>query len=312
MDGIASAVVLPAQEIDSPPPTAPSPTGTKRRRTSISEQDAKRARTNGNDSPTDRRDSVGSTKAAAAPPKGRERGRERRLFGAALGALSQNSATAGQKRRIEIEKRQRAQRKQEEEESEQRKQERQTKRKAQRWREHRHFEEDSLRIRHDNLLAMAHFLQTRTEPRLYYKPWETTPEEDDRIRDQIAEAHDIIRRERADFEAAQRRYADREQDTSHDVHMVDDAEDTRSGKGYNAKTPPKPAPANGPPTNGSELSSKTSDRNDDLAQTRADALTSLEQNSTARLERMTDDTGKETVEDHGEEVVEAAEDTVMY
>ena len=144
MDGIASAVVLPDQDVDSPPPTAPSPTGLKRRQSSVSEQDPKRARLNGNDSPNNRRESVSSAKAAAAPTKGRERGRERRLFGAALGALSQNSATAGQKRRSEIEKRQRAQRQQEEEESEYRKQERQAKRKAQRWREHRRFEEDSV------------------------------------------------------------------------------------------------------------------------------------------------------------------------
>lgn len=144
MDGIASAVVLPDQDVDSPPPTAASPTGTKRRQSSISEQDAKRARLSGNDSPTNRRESVSSIKAAAVVPKGRERGRERRLFGAALGALSQNSATAGQKRRLEIEKRQRAQRKLEEEEGQHRKQERQARRKAQRWREHRHFEKDSV------------------------------------------------------------------------------------------------------------------------------------------------------------------------
>ena len=144
MDGIASAVVLPDQDVDSPPPAAASPTGTKRRQSSISEQDAKRARLNGNESPTNRRESVSSTKAAAVAPKGRERGRERRLFGAALGALSQNSATAGQKRRLEVEKRQQAKRKLEDEESAHRKQERQAKRKAQRWREHRHFEKDSV------------------------------------------------------------------------------------------------------------------------------------------------------------------------
>ncbi|KAL5424794.1 hypothetical protein PMIN04_003023 [Paraphaeosphaeria minitans] len=228
MDGIASAVVLPDQDVESPPPTVASPAGTKRRQSSIYEQDAKRARLNGNNSPTDRRESTTSTKAATVAPKGRERGRERRLFGAALGALSQNSASAGQKRRLEIERRQRAQRNLEDVESEHRKQERQAKRKAQRWREHRHFEKNSLSIRHDNLLAMAHFLQTRTEPRLYYKPWETTPEEDDRIRDQIAGAHDTIRREREDFEAKQRRYAARERDANHDVHMDGDAEDTRS------------------------------------------------------------------------------------
>ena len=96
-------------------------------------------------SPTQRRESVSSTKAAAAPPKGRERGRERRLFGAALGALAQNSATAGQKRRNEIEKRQRAQRQLEDEESEQRKQERKARRQTQRWKEHRQFEKGSVR-----------------------------------------------------------------------------------------------------------------------------------------------------------------------
>ncbi|OAF99291.1 uncharacterized protein CC84DRAFT_1222984 [Paraphaeosphaeria sporulosa] len=311
MDGIASAVVLPDQDVDSPPPTAASPTGTKRRQSSISEQDAKRVRLNGNGSPTDRRESVSSTKAAATAPKGRERGRERRLFGAALGALSQNSATTGQKRRLEIEKRQRAQRKLEEEESEHRKQERQAKRKAQRWREHRRFEKDSLRIRHDNLLAMAHFLHTRTEPRLYYKPWETTPEEDERIRDQIAEAHDIVQREREDFEAKQRQYAGRERDANRDMHMDGDAEDTRSGKEYSEKAPAEPAAANGHPTNGSETS-KNPEQNGDHAQTREGGVTSLEQDSTTGHERSTDDTYKEAMDDHGEEVVEAAEDTVMY
>ena len=146
MDGIASAVVLPDQDAESPPPTAPSPTGLKRRQSSVSEQGVKRAKLDEFEGQDQRRDSVSSSKAAAAPPKGRERGRERRLFGAALGALAQNSATAGQKRRNEIEKRQRAQRQQEEEESEQRKQERKARRQAQRWREQKLFEKDSVRI----------------------------------------------------------------------------------------------------------------------------------------------------------------------
>ena len=143
MDGIASAVVLPDQDADSPPP-ASSPAGVKRRHSSISDHDAKRARLDASASPTQRRESVTSIKAPPVP-QGRERGRERRLFGAALGALAQNSATAGQKRRNEIEKRQRAQRQLEDEESEQRKQERKAKRKAQRWREHRRFEKESVR-----------------------------------------------------------------------------------------------------------------------------------------------------------------------
>ena len=75
-----------------------------------------------------------------AAPQRRERGRERRLFGAVLGALSQVPTTAGQKRMTEIERRQAAQRRQEDQESEQRKAERLARRKVQRGRETRRFE----------------------------------------------------------------------------------------------------------------------------------------------------------------------------
>ncbi|KAJ4298307.1 hypothetical protein N0V90_006207 [Kalmusia sp. IMI 367209] len=293
MDGIASAVVLPEEHADSPPPTAPSPTGTKRRQLSISEHGAKRARLNGHDAPTQRRESVDSNaKAPAPPPKGRERGRERRLFGAALGALSQNSATAAQKRRTEIEQRQRAQRKLEEEESEQRKQERRAKRKAQRWKEHRQFETDS-----------------------YYKPWETVPEEDDRIRKQIAEAHDIIRREREDYEAASQQHAERERHVSRDGHMGSSAEETHSGKEHNAETPPKPAAANGAPTNGSNTFPKNPESKDDHAEALAGESTDVKpasKENTIAGHEATDDVGKEAMDENGEEVVEAAEDTVIY
>ena len=76
----------------------------------------------------------------------REKGRERRLFGAVLGALSQNTATTAQKRRAEFEKRQFAQRKQDDQESEQRKAERAARRKEQRWREQKHYEKQLVRI----------------------------------------------------------------------------------------------------------------------------------------------------------------------
>lgn len=142
---IASAVMLPEpQEPEALQPTALSPSAHKRRQSSISEQDAKRQRVNSIDASADRRNSIDAKPPAAATPR-KERGRERRLFGAALGALSQNSATAAQKRRSEIEKRQQAQRKIDEEESEQRKLERETQRKAQRQKEQKQFERDSVR-----------------------------------------------------------------------------------------------------------------------------------------------------------------------
>lgn len=134
MDGpIASAVVLPEESL---PPA--SPTSTKRRQSSTTEDSAKRPRL-ADDAPHERRGSATEVKPAA--PVRRERGRERRLFGAVLGALSQApSTTAAQKRRFEIERRQHAQRKQEDEESEQRKAERVARREVQRRKEQIRFE----------------------------------------------------------------------------------------------------------------------------------------------------------------------------
>jgi hypothetical protein len=192
LGSIASAVVLPEVDDDVLAQPVASPSAPKRRQLSTHEQDAKRPRLTLEATGTERRDSGGNdsispTAATAPPAKGRERGRERRLFGAVLGALSQNSATAAHRRRSEIEKRQQAQRQQEDEESEQRKRERWARRKAQRWREQDRFEKESvrftiashgapylfglltlgqMRMRHENLLAEAHFLQTTAEPRL--------------------------------------------------------------------------------------------------------------------------------------------------
>lgn len=183
MDGpIASAVVLPDDLLQ---PASPPVNGHKRRQESLSEDTAKRPRLDDDTTTGDRRDSITKDSKDPKPaPVRRERGRERRLFGAALGALSQNTTTTAQKRRAEIEKRQLAQRKQDDQESEQRKAERTARRKEQRWKEQKHFEKQSvrlanlctgvwlsanypqMRIRHENLLAMAHFLQTKAEPHL--------------------------------------------------------------------------------------------------------------------------------------------------
>ncbi|KAF2995521.1 hypothetical protein E8E13_001838 [Curvularia kusanoi] len=203
---IASAVVLPDAD-DSPapvpPPAAASPSNTlKRRQSSVDapeDSSVKRARINGSSPTTTTNEPDPSTKPAL--PQRRERGRERRLFGAVLGALSQATPTSGQKRRSEIEKRQLLARKQEDEESEARKAERLARRRVQRWKEQKRFERQALKTRHDNLFHLAHFLHTETEPHLYYRPWEMSPEEEDRVQAQIAEARETIDRETGEFEA---------------------------------------------------------------------------------------------------------------
>jgi hypothetical protein len=66
------------------------------------------------------------------------------------------------------------------------------------------------------MLSMAHFLSTKAEPKIvcsqslfkdisltciqYYKPWELRPEDEDRIKTQIAVTEDIIERELAAYE----------------------------------------------------------------------------------------------------------------
>ncbi|KAH8801504.1 pinin/SDK/memA/ protein conserved region-domain-containing protein [Xylogone sp. PMI_703] len=128
-----------------------------------------------------------------------ERKRGQRLFGGLLSTLSQSAPNGQQKRRQEIERRQLEKAKQQKVEDEGRRAEKLAKLNAVRKVEQVKFEREVMRMRHSNMLAMANCLYTKTEPRLYYKPWELQPEEEDRIKTQIAEAEAIIEREVEEF-----------------------------------------------------------------------------------------------------------------
>ncbi|KAF2205238.1 hypothetical protein GQ43DRAFT_386126 [Delitschia confertaspora ATCC 74209] len=210
---IASAVILPDASEDGleylPAPTSPR-TGHKRGQSEISEDqhekrmclthngyaDLRRGSEAENVTPqaaSDRRKSSGVVNAG-------ERSRTQRLFGGFLrGAVTQSSSTSAQKRRAEIEKKQQAKLKQREEEDLQQKQERIARLKVQREKEQREYDEESMQIRHTNMLAMAHSLRTQSEPRIYYKPWELTAEQEEQIVEQVAETQDIIDREVEEF-----------------------------------------------------------------------------------------------------------------
>ncbi|RAR08129.1 pinin/SDK/memA domain containing protein [Stemphylium lycopersici] len=312
MDGpIASAVVLPD---DISVPASPV-NGQKRRQESISEDAAKRPRLDTDITATERRDS--NDKGTKPAPVRRERGRERRLFGAALGALSQNTATTAQKRRSEIEKRQLAQRKQEDQECEQKRAERIALRKEQRWKEQKRFERASMWTRHENLLSMAHFLRTKTEPQLYYKPWETSPDEEDRIQDQIAEAEATIKREVDEYEALQEPDNQRRRQASDQMNR--DAEGSQTGKNYNAD-----ASQRSPTTNGATDGSATSPIDLEMKDQHPEdpgtgkvspehATEDAQDGKCASRETVADEPSKDDDDENGEDVVEeAAEDTVIY
>ncbi|EGE81256.2 pinin/SDK/memA domain-containing protein [Blastomyces dermatitidis ATCC 18188] len=207
---ITSAVALPEQEesSDSRPKRRQSPADdneSKRRRLSADNEhlEPKENQTSSPTATTSKSISNATDQRDARRKSGvaEERKRGQRLFGALLGTLSQSSSTAAQKRRADIEKKQQAKLRMQEEEYNRLTRKKQEDLLAMRKKQQRTYDAQSMRLRHSNQLAMAHFLKTTTEPVLYYKPWELRPEEEARIEQQIEDCKAAIAREVEEFEA---------------------------------------------------------------------------------------------------------------
>ncbi|KAK3676297.1 hypothetical protein LTR78_004048 [Recurvomyces mirabilis] len=128
-----------------------------------------------------------------------EKQRSKRLFGSLLGNLNRPSDRASQ-RRQEIEARRKAELQRQDDERLEEKN-----RRLERLVEHRRetqitVDKEDTRIRHAQLLNNANFLQTSSEPKLYYRPWDMREEEEDRITQQVRGAKATIARERGEPE----------------------------------------------------------------------------------------------------------------
>ncbi|KAL2851599.1 pinin/SDK/memA/ protein conserved region-domain-containing protein [Aspergillus pseudoustus] len=206
---LASAVIVPEQEnlVDSPE------VGLKRRQSSTTEvdSDTKRRRLS---SQTETQDPETRAAQTQLSPKREEQNAERkrtrrdeerkrgqRLFGSLLGTLSQSSNSAAQRRRADIERKQQDKLKLQDEEYGELKKKRLEERLVVRRKEQRLYEKELMDTRHSNLLATAHFLKTKTEPVLFYKPWQLCSGDETIIRDQIREAEATIAREVEEYEA---------------------------------------------------------------------------------------------------------------
>jgi hypothetical protein len=146
----------------------------------------------------------------------------------------------------------------------------------------------------------------------YYKPWETSPEENNRIQEQIANAREVITREVEEYEACL------EQEAGQDGHAFHGADAASHGKERHADTLRETAATNGD-ANGSYHSPKDQGAEIHPAEDPGHEAVSVDMtehalNSTvASHETTTDDASKDRDDDNGEDVVEeAAEDTVIY
>ncbi|KAI9801082.1 MAG: hypothetical protein M1833_002950 [Piccolia ochrophora] len=297
---IASAVIVPEAEGAHDQPSPPPPP--KRRQSSVSETSSKRPRLSAEVNEQPRDEELSSDRRGGRRKSGQaeERKRGQRLFGALLGTLSQSSSTT-QKRRADIEKKQQAKLKVQAEEYDEKKKQDLEGLLIIRRKEQKKFDEQSMRIRHSNLLAMAHFLHTTTEPRLYYKPWEPLPGDEAKVKAQIEEAEATIEQELTDFNT--RRQKDRERSgTTSPAPAATQNDATGDTEGKVAAT------TNGDTVGTVEETTETHEEGIDHPTNHEPMLDADTAPNTGQANP------KENVEDGdgGDVVLEAAEDTVIY
>ena len=167
-----------------------------------------------------------------------------------------------------------------------------------------------MKARHDNMLHLAHFLHTKAEPRLYYKPWEMSPEEEDRIEDQIAEARDIIQRERDEFDAREEEERRRERRATPDATTYRGADVAMTGDGDAAH----PQAGSKEATDEQEPPLQEDHEMGDQHPAEPTVEAQLADDPVAVTQPAEPDTTAEepSKDADEEEVVEAAEDTVIY
>ncbi|KAI5926364.1 pinin/SDK/memA/ protein conserved region-domain-containing protein [Camillea tinctor] len=128
-----------------------------------------------------------------------EKRRGKRLFGGLLSTLSQTTTSSQQKRRQEIERRQQAKVHQQQAEDDKHREEKLAKLKIIRKIEQVKFDEQVMQTRHSNMRATARFLQTQSNPKIYYLPWKLAKKQEDIIDDQVRDVEDIIDKEVVEF-----------------------------------------------------------------------------------------------------------------
>jgi len=264
-------------------------------------------------SSTPRRSSTLDTGTGAAVE---EKKRSRRLFGGLLGVVSGSTARSNpaHRKRDEIEARARERLKKENEEAQAERRRRRTEVEASREREQRRWNEEGREVRWRNMRSMAGFLRTTCEPRLYYRPWEFRPEEEEVIEGQKREVEEVIRREGGlaeGFGEAVHTVLDAQ--TDQDERSKENGEDKAEDQALEPSPGPEPAHANG------HLQEKGDDEkqdNEQQSRTDNDAVGTQDSRPDSKAEPSAATNGPEDNprdEDHHDgELVEGQEDDVIY
>jgi hypothetical protein len=310
---VASAVVLPDATRSSPHRRSPAPShtppearaGTKRRQSSASHDSPKRQRRSQSPDRFRKEEHVPSSRERRPVKPIDEKKRTQRLFGGLLGGLGQTKPANSQaaKRRAEQEER----RRQKEQELSERQTERLEILSVARTKEQRRVDEANMRIKHENMKAMSNFLTTETEPKLYFKPWEMLPDQEDQINRQREDVDVQIDQELDDFDQVRQSWQNEDsnghanhQDTS-SAHVQDISNDTNHAAGSaieSAVVQDQVAIAD--PGIESELMSGTVTETAEEMEAREQAAEDADRQR------------KESIDDTGDIVVEADEDTVIY
>ncbi|KAK5714345.1 hypothetical protein LTR17_017201 [Elasticomyces elasticus] len=249
-----------------------------------------------------------------------EKQRSKRLFGALLGNLNQPGDRTS-KRRQEIEARRKAELQRQDDERVEEKQRRLEALAEHRTAVQKKVDEESMRIRHAYTLKMANFLQTSSEPKLYYKPWELRPDEEDRIEQQLKEAEALIERELAAFEGRPVRVIEeRHEDRDVEPKEVNGHSDETLAAEVQAE--PEPELATAQPTANAELDTVIEEKpaeHTDLDLPPAEVLDSQtandepgDTNKATPPPEVVAATEQKQEDDDGDHVVEGDEDTVIY
>ncbi|KAI1757833.1 hypothetical protein F4782DRAFT_146973 [Xylaria castorea] len=128
-----------------------------------------------------------------------EKKRGRRLLGGLMNTLNQASAGSQHRKRQDIERRQQAKSTQQRAEEDRLRTQRLSKLEAVRKVEQLKFDEQVMQTKHTDMLAKAQFLQTEAKPKIFYRPYELTRSQKDRIQDQIEQAENSIKKAVSEF-----------------------------------------------------------------------------------------------------------------